>query len=349
MNPADIIAQYTCRDMIDAMVQKPRPTTFLLDMLVGGRTEIHDTDIIEIDIVKGGQTMAAYVSRVSDPTLVGKDSYDTLIHAVPYIYEEIIFTSKDVKKRLPSQTVYQTGAANRLSVKIGQWLGNLEDRMIRREEYQVAEAIQTGKLVVQGDGVDYTVDFKMDPAHLVVNSGNSNWGSGSEDKLAQLSTWSRLCTDKGAPMPTIAIMDKLAGQDFIKDENVLKYLDNRRVKMGEIDIKVISGQRATYLGTISYIDLNIDIYTYSGSYTDDNKDQQFYMKDNTVVLTSTVADFRMHYGMIENMKDGDFEGTRFPDIDMDSRGKKGWISLESAPMFGLHQPDAVVSATTKTA
>ena len=348
MNPADIIAQYTCKDMIDAMVQNPRPTTFLLDMLVKGRVEIHDTDVIEIDIVKGGQTMAAYVSRVADPTLVGKDSFETLIHAVPYIYEEIIFTSKDVKKRLPSQTVYQTGAATRLSVKIGQWLGTLEDRLIRREEGQVAEAIQTGKLVVQGDGVDYTVDFKMDAAHLPVNSGTSNWGSTTEDKLAQLSTWSRLCTDKGAPMPTVAIMDKLAGADFIKDPEVLKYLDNRRVKLGEISPTVISGQRATYLGTISYIDLNIDIYVYSGSYTNAAGNQQFYMEDNTVVLTSTVADFRMHYGMIENMKDGDFEGTRYPDIDMDSKGKKGWISLESSPMFGLHQPDAVVAAKTKS-
>jgi hypothetical protein len=66
-----------------------------------------------------------------------------------------------------------------------------------------------------------------------------------------------------------------------------------------------------------------------------------------VILTSAAVDFSVEYGMIDNMLLGDFEGLRFPMIGMDDKGKKGFVSLESAPMFNLRQPDSVVRITVK--
>lgn len=345
---AEIVAQYTPRDMIDAMVQEVRPSTFLLDMFVGGNIETHDTDVIEIDIVKGGQTKAAYVSRASDPTVVGKKGFDTLIHAVPYVYEEITFTSKDVKTRLPGNSVYTQGAKARMDAKVGKWLATLEDRLTVLKECQVAEAMQTGKLTVVGDGVSYIVDFQMDADHLIQNTGTANWGSGTEKKVDQLENMAQLIRKKGAPSPTMLLMDVNAAREFLADEDIRADLQNRRIENGTINPVQLSGQKATWLGRYSRVGLEVEVYSYHATYDNAGVDTP-YLAENTCIMTSTSADWRMHYGMIENMLEGDYEGESFPLIGMDNKGKNGWVSLESAPMFGLHQPDAVVCLTTTDA
>ena len=344
---AEMVAQYHSRDMVEAMTQNPRPSTFLLDMFVGGAVTYHDTDVIEIDVTKGGQTMAAYTSRVGDANVVGKKGFSTNLHTIPYIYEEIPFTSKDVKTRLAGQTIYTEGAQARLDRKVGDWLGKLEDRFTVLEEGQVAEAFQTGKIVVKGKDVEYLVDFRMNPENLIQNSGTKNWDNVDTDIVAQLQDMAQIIMDEGAPAPTTLILDQKAGNDFIKNTAILKLLDNRRVNIGEIKPVQVAGQMATFLGDLSAIGLNLGVYVYYAAYTDaDTKKAKKYLSDNTCIMTTTAADFRMHYGMIENLKDGDFEGKRFPLIGIDDKGRKGFVSLESSPLFGLHQPDAVVRLRT---
>ena len=346
---AEIVAQYTPRVMIEAMVQNPRPSTFLLDLLVGARVQTHDTEVVEIDITKGGQTMAAYVSRASDPTVVGKRGMDTLLHATPYTYEEIPFTSKDIESRLPGANVYATGAGNRMDTKVGEWLADLSDRVMRLKEYQVAEALQTGKLTVAGDGVSYVVDFQMDTDHLIQNAGGDIWGSGTEDKAAQLEEAAQLMRDKGAPSPTILLLDRNAAADWLSDTKIRSDMDIRRANFGVMEPRQLSGMNATWLGRYTRIGLEVDVYSYHATYQDSAGATKPYLLANTAILTSTSADFRMHYGMIPNLKQGNFEGQEFPMIGIDSKGKNGWVSLESAPMFGMHQPDAVVRIRTRAA
>ena len=345
---AEIMAQYTPRDMLEALEQNPRPSTFLKDRLVSGAPIEHDTDVIEIDVEKGGQTVAAYVSRVGDANVVGKRGFETNIHAIPYVYEETPFTAKDVRTRLPGETVYKTGAGRRLDVKMGKWMSILSDRLTRLEEKQLAEAIQTGKVVVTGKDVNYTVDFQMDPSHLITNSGADNWGSGTEDKVAQLEAASELIRESGAPTATELYLGFEAGQNFLKDAAILANLDNRRVERGEINIKQLAGQRATFLGTYNGIGLSVDVFSYQAKYQDSAGVSHYYIDTNNAVLGSQEARVNLHYGMIENLNHGSFVGKRFPDVIINPNGRAGAVTMESGPLMGLHQPDGFVRILTKS-
>ena len=342
---AEIVAQFTPRSMIEALTQNPRPSTFLLDRLIS-KTTTHDTDIIEIDVEKGGQTVAAFVSRVGEANTVGKRDFTNLMHAVPYIYEEVPFTAKDLKSRLPGETVYSgSGPAARLQQKVGGWLAMLRDRIIRNEEWQLATALQTGKIVVSGKDVDYEIDFQMDASHLVTNAGGDIWGSGTEDKIAQLEADSQKIRDKGAPPPTDLYLGSNAAVEFLKDTDILNYLDNRRVQMGEINPQQLAEQKATFLGTFSRVGLNVNVYAYTATYKDSAGATQYYLDPDNYVLTSPATRIEKHYGMIENLNHGSFVGESFPDMIISQNGRNGSVTLESGPMIGMHQPDGVVRRT----
>lgn len=340
------VVQYTTREMLDAMKQAPRPTTFLQDLVIGRRLYT-DKTILEIDIDKGGETISPYVSRVGDPTPVGKDGFDTLLHAAPYIYDEITYTPSDGDQRTVGETIYQSDAQSNIDTRTADWLNKLQDRMIRREEQQVAEALQTGKVVVSGVGTAYTVDYQMDAGHIITLTGGDVWGSSTELKIDQFEAWSTLIQDKGAPTPEWAVLDFNSAQLLRKDSVFLALLDNRRVKMGEIDFKTINGQRASFIGTLDAIGLNIDLYSYQGSYKNDAGTRVRFMNDDQLILGSSQARVDMHYAKIENFNAPRFIGRQFPQMGIEPKGKKGYVSLESGPLVGLHQPDAFVTVNVK--
>lgn len=344
---AEIVAQFTPRVMLEALMQEPEPSRFMLDRHIR-KTTTHDTEIIEIDVEKGGQTVAAFVSRVGDANVVGKREFTAIMHNIPYIYEEIPFTAKDIKVRLPGETVYSgSSPAARLSKKIGGWLKMLRDRIVRNKELQLLTAMQTGEIQITGKDVGYTVDFQMDPTHLVTNTGAAIWGSTTEDKIEQLETDAAKSRDKGAPPPTVLYLGIDAAKLWLADSAVLSYMDNRRVQLGQINVEQLAGQRATFLGDFSRVGLNVQVFSYQATYTDTAGATQYYLDPDNYILTTPEARIEEHYSMIENLNHGSYVGKEFPDMIVDPNGRKGKVTLESGPLIGMHQPDAVVRRTVK--
>jgi len=342
----DPIIQYTPVELVRAMRQIPTDTTFLQDLFVKERNYT-DKEYIEIDQVFGTQTIATYVSRDGDSTKIGKDGYNSKLHFAPYINEEITYTSRDVNVRLAGVNRYEANAEQAIAQRTAKWLQQLQGRVMRREEQQVAEALSTGKVAVSGVDVDYEVDFGQNANNLITLAGANIWGTGTEDKTAQMETWSALIADSGAPTADVMILGTEAAQLFLKDSTILGNLDNRRVERGEINLKQINSQRATYLGTYSGVGMNIEVYSYQGLYTNSSGTDVPYIPTDYAIMGSTQADFRFHYAKIENLKEGDFQGRWFPLQWIDDNGKKGHITLESSPLVGMHQPAAFVAVEVK--
>lgn len=339
------VVQYDSREMLAAMRQAPRPTTFLQDLFIRNRT-FHTTKNLEIDIVKGGETIAPYVSRKGAPTVVGKKGYDTLIHLAPYLYDEITYEPSDADERTPSETIYDTDANQAIDTRRAVWLADLQDRFIRREEQQLAEAIQTGKVDVDGKDVEYEVDFQMPATHIKTLTGADIWGSGTEKKIDQFEAWSTQIQDTGAPAPDVCVLDLNAGQLLRKDTDFLALLNNRRVLMGEINPRQLYNQRATYLGNLAAAGVDIDFYVYQGSYVNDSATRVRYVGTDNLILGSTAARTEFHYSKIENFNSS-FIGRQFPMMGIEPKGKLGFISLESGPLVGLHQPEAFITVNVK--
>lgn len=335
---------YTPIVLLAALQQKAAPSSFLRNMLVKDET-MSDTDYIKIDIEKGGQKLAAFVARGGDANRVAVDGYTTNIHAVPYVSEEIRYTPKDLKIRMAGETEYTRGAKARMNKKIAKGLTNLRDRFARLEEWQLSRAIQTGKVVISGKGVNYTVDFQMDPEHIIVNTGTDLWSDAGADIPKQLQDMAKLGRDKGAPVMNRLIMGVEAANAFLSNDEVQKLLDNRRISAGGIDFEQLDNNYATWVGNFRHVGIDLQVYTYQATYEDENGDMQYYIDPKNIVMLSSAARIEAHYGMIENLNHPTMEAKEFPSLVVDDKGKYADLSLESGPLMALHQPDAVVVRT----
>ena len=335
---------YTPQVMIEAMKQNPRPTTFLADLLVRKRTA-EVSDIVSIDIEKGGRRVSSYVTRTANPLAVGKKGFSTNMHNTPYIAEEITYTAKDVMDRLPGESPYSGNTpGSRRAKRVADWLADLQDRIIRREEQQIAEALQTGKLAITGDGVSYSVDYQMAANHIVTLTGSDLWTS-TGDKLAQFEAWAQLIRDAAAPGVTDIILGTSAAAYLLKDT---EFREEMKTTSGmnniQFDIANDAAQEHTSLGILRRPGLTANLHVYQGQYTDESGVATPYIDPKKVVFVSRAMRSEFHYGPIYNLLHGTMVAERFPYMYEDENGKSGHVALESSPLFGLHQPDSVVVA-----
>jgi hypothetical protein len=342
---ADPIGQYTRREMLELVRLRPRPTTFLQSMFVK-REQIHGTKILEIDQIFGGRVSAGYVNRQDKGHVVGKGGFKNLIHIAPYVKELYDYTSSDVDERLAGQTQYESGP-DPIAAFISEALADIEDRIIRLEEAQLAEALISGTVTVTGKGVDYTVDFGQAVAHKIALTGTARWTESTGDIIGNLQTWSLLPVRAGSKKPNVLVADVEAMELILANTTIKALLDNRRVDIGMINPREIAGQDADYVGHIAYPGFSLDLYTYQGErvvVSAGTPTSTPYLDSHRVILTNTEMDCRRHYGKIENLLCSGFRGKRFVNQWMENDGSTGHMSIESAPLIGLHEPSAVVSA-----
>lgn len=335
---------YTPRVMLDAMQQNPRPTTFLAGLLNPTRKN-STSEILEIDVVKGGRKISTYVTRESNPAQVGKRGFSTIIHNAPYISEEVTYTARDAFDRLPGESPYSVGnPRDRLNQKVAGWLQDLQDRAIRREEQQIAEALQTGKLYITGTGVDYNVDYQMSANHIVQLLSGDRWNQTGSAKLSQLEAWAAIARNDGAPTITDVILGTNAAGYLLADTEFKAEASRLSgYNVATVNPLVSSDGFSTNLGPVRRVGLSVDLWCYQGQYTDDSGTVKNYIDPDAVILLSRNARYDMHYGPVFNLKHGTMVIDRFPFMYEDENGKAGHCALESSPLFGLHQPDAVVS------
>lgn len=343
------VIQYNTRDMLAALQIATAPTMFLQNRLVK-RTSEHGTKHIEIDTVRGGHRVARYVDRAGDAKVIAKPGFGTKLHVIPYTKEKTVLTPEDLETRTPGTTIYQSGSpASRRDALVGRWLRELDNRIVRLEEKQLADALVTGKVTVAGDGVSYEVDYGRNAGNSVTLTAGDRWSEAStRDIPKNMRDAANQMVSPGVDggYPTIAIFGRAAAGYFISDSEIRARLDNRRMEMGGIDPRVLADQKATFLGTFRDSGINVDCYTYDAQYVDTAAASQFYIPTNNVIFINEGLRCERHYGMISNLKSGNFIGRRFPLNWISDDGSKWILQLESSPLVCLHEPDATYNLQT---
>lgn len=342
------VIQYTSRQMLAAMKQQVKPDSFLRGKLVNMPDNLSDTKYIEVDDEVVAQGISGYNTRTGEAVEVAKDGYSTYLHVAPYVDEQITLTPADADTRSPGSTIYDGGAASRFATQVNGSLGNLGDRLDRLEEKQVSSVIQTGVISVSNaaTGVSYEVDFGLPAANKSTLSGTGVWGGSATDITGNLQTWAKVLSNNGY-VATDLIMDQDAANLLLADTAIKAFLDNRRIQMGSIDVKLIAGQRANYIGTLMLPGLTIDLWSYFGGYRTDATTFVNYMTQYRAVMIGSGFGIQPSYGKIENLKSS-FVGRRFPNMWQDNRGKYQYVGMESSPCMVARNIRGIFSAIVKS-
>jgi hypothetical protein len=340
---------FETRTMLAALETRKPPRTFLRDKFFS-TVETFDTEHVDIDIIKGKRKMAPFVSPMHEGKLIERAGFKTRTFKPAYIKPKMVTTAQDVFKRTPGETIYQGAKtpAQRAAEILGKDLANLDDQIIRREEWMAAQLLTSGKVRCVGEGIDVLIDFLMEATHLPVLSGTALWSDhANSTPLTNLRTWKRLLGQDSGINPTDVIMSTDVYDHFLLNtkevSGVGKLFDMNRILLGQIEPKDM-GNGVSYIGRIT--EIGVDLWTYEEWYVDENdKDTEKPMiPSGKLIMTNPIIRTSRSYGAIKDLKSL-AAVPRFPKSWEEEDPSVRFLLLQSAPLPQLQEVDGVLCAT----
>ena len=338
------ISIFETRSMAAAMRQEKKSGRFLLDLLFS-RVETHDSETVDIDIVKGKRRMAPFQTPRVEGKLVEKLGFVTNSYKPAYVNPKKVLEAADiVEDRGAGQNVYSmTTPQERAVMKLAEELNELEDMISRREEWMCAQQLVNGYVDVVGDGVNYRIDLNMEANHKVILAGTDVWTDSAATPNKDLAAWARLISKDAGVSANTLIGNSLTIGTYLEHPAVKDSLNTRRIDLGLIKPEDL-GDGVSYFGQIAVDGKVLDVYSYDEWYVDTDGNEQNMLPDGQIVLTSTKADFRRHYGAIKDKKAGYVAMPRFPKTWEQEDPSMEFLMVQSAPLPAAHQIDAIVTA-----
>jgi len=335
---------FSSRTMLASLEKMFEPKTFFLDKFFSN-TENSMTEYVDIDVYKRGRRLAPFVRSTAEAKFVEKKGFDRKSFKPPYIKEKMITTAEDILKTPAGVHIYQgnSSPAAQAQQRLGKDIAELQDMIVRREEWMASKVLETGVITISGDGYDAEIDFGMDGTHTPTAA--VLWDQATADIVGNLSAWALLNRRDSGITSNIVIMGSEACAEFLDSSQIQTLLDNRRIDVGNIAPSEVP-DGSSFIGTIRVPGLTAQIFSYDEWYEDDSGTLFPMMPVKKVIVGSTNARMSRHYGAIRDLA---FSGTAsvrwFPKSWIVEDPSARILMLQSAPLVAPHDIDSYVCAT----
>lgn len=266
---------------------------FLLNLLCQ-QVVLFDDESIAFDKLSSDKKLAPFVSPMVAGKALRAAGGNKYSFTPAYVKPKNFLDPKRVVKRMPGEGIGgQLSASERRQAIMIDTMDEQRKKIKRREEWMVAQIIQTGKVIVQGE--DYPtseVDFQRD-ANLTIDisGGAAAWDQTTAKPNEDLEDWFALMM---APATHLAF-GRGAYRKFIQNDRIKELLDTRRGSDTELEMAP-STQLASFKGRLG--GSGPECWTYAGYYMDENGTKQLFIPDNGVAIISTGAEGLRAYGAI---------------------------------------------------
>lgn len=258
----------TTKRMLRAYIQMAPPTLFLSGLFQSPPENFHTSEEVEIDIIRSDEDISIVIQDLSTGYRMNSEDLYTNKGFKPPIHKEALpINSFDLIKRMPGQDPFQSPDF-RASIILRMFNGMTKiERKIRRSiELQASQVLQTG-IVTLTDNTGaalYTLDYKPKATHFP--TAGTTWGQVGADPLGDIDAVAEILRNDGLADPDQLIFGKDAFIEFLKDEEVQKHYDNRRMDLGTISPMEMRGNGGTFRGIIEIGNYRYDMWTYGGRY-----------------------------------------------------------------------------------
>lgn len=347
------ISIYDPRTMGKLVERMPKVHTFIKSTFFRN-VETFDTLKIDVDFKKGNRQLAPFVHKKIGGVTVENTGYQTNTYEPPLVAPNKITTIDDILKRTPGESLYNGKSPNQRAVeKMQRDFKELDEMIVRREEWMCCQALFTGKIpILDKDGKEIQEEIDFDFTNKVILGSGEKWNAKQGGKIQQLKDWREKVQETGFVNCNVCLMGKDALGAFLADEEVQKVLDVKRFELAVIAPRELPNG-ATYVGTIH--ELAMDIYTYNEWYLDNwttktKPKNKRLLPANVVALLSTEANYSMYYGGIGIVDEvgrsiGVAEGARVPEQWVERNPARRFLQLNSAPLCVPHEVDSWFVAT----
>ncbi|MBU5438296.1 major capsid protein [Tissierella sp. MSJ-40] len=343
---ANEISIFDPRTMGKVVYRMPAVHTFFRTTFFKN-VQTFSTKSVDVDFKKGNRALAPFVHRKIGGKTIPNSGYQTKTYTPPLVAPNKITTVDDLLNRLPGESIYSgKSPAERAIEKLAQDFIELNEMIIRREEWMAAQAIFTGTIPIVGDGINEVIDFSFTNTETITTAGKK-WTADTSDPIADLKKWRKQVQKNGFVNCNVCVMADDVAAAFINNAKVQKLLDTKGYDLAVIKPRELPNG-VTYIGTLHAEGL--DIYTYNEWFLDDwtnpeAPEQKPLVPEGTVTLLSTNASYSMYYGAVtlldENTKNFvTVEGAKVPDSWIERNPSRRFLQLNSNPLPVPHEVDS---------
>ncbi len=327
---------FTTRYMMTVLEESFPPSSFMLDKFFT-QTETSDQETAEFDVITDPQTVAAPQGPKLPAQAVQAIGYKTKTTPRAYFSEKIACEAWDMmRNRLPGDNMYvEKSVLERASVRMARDLDHLRRRLRRAYELMAVEALTTGKLKVQGKGVNFEVDYEYDEKNIITLSGSALWSATGAEVYGQLKDYAVDIQLRSGHNTDIIILGKEAAKLFIKNAEIKEYLNNRRYEMGQIAPKRLPGG-VSYIGSFPEFG---DVYSYHWATMNSSGELVTAFPEYGCYMGCTDALNWRLYGPVPSFTAPRYT-EEYPDVFEEKDPEMHWTRLRSTFLPGLVQPKA---------
>lgn len=287
-----------------AINETDRPISFYKTMFFGD-TEIVPAETLELSYFEGQRRMAPFVAKNGEAVSVDPRSTKFANVSFPNIRVKRPMEAYDaLTKRMPGQDIFATtGAfAQAASRVIAEDTEILSDVIDNREEWMCAKMAQNRLIEYSVSDMDsFKITMPYDATNMtrdISASGTRNWATGSAVNLIEdFQIMKRNSARYGKVQMRNAVFGRGAATAWMNLEIPRTLLDNRRLESGRQELQgVFDLQGVYYMGTF----MGIDLWEYSGTYTDDDGNEQDFQQSNQVTFLPdpSASQAKLYYGLI---------------------------------------------------
>lgn len=307
-------------------------------------TKFYDTTQIAIDIVKGTKKLAPFRREGEESSVKNSIQVETKLFGPNQISMKNLTKAFDEKKRAPgvqfSSAYGVKTVEGRIKFKLTQEQIDLTNLIYGTIEKMCAEAIFDGVVNNYDAKGNIIESFNMGipDDHIIALTGDDRWNQNGAKILDNIDTYCDLVEDDSALPATDVILGANAKKSLLSNELVLKQLSVNKSQFALIDpIKKDVGGKF-----IGYTSTGVRLWQCTETYEDSEGHKQNYVKDDYIAVLSDQFDASVHFGLIEDLKAGAFEGEIFSKVWDEEDPSGTWLKCASAPLAYVSRSDALV-------
>lgn len=288
--------------MIEAYKSESPVTMFLTGLFRAAPENFHTSKEVEIDIQREDEDIAVALMNLSQGYRMNEfDKYTNKSFAPPVLKEAFPVNAFDLLDRVAGENPFDTVnfQANAM-IRVMNGSRQVQKKILRAIELQAAQVLQTGMITLQNfDGEDvYQIDYKPKATHFP--TVGTDWDAGGADPAGDIEALAEEIRNDGLLDPNQLIMGVDAFENFIKNDDIQKRFDNRRIDLGAITPMAGGGTGGgNFRGVVEIGNYKYDVWTYGGRYVDpETGEKKQFIEPNNVVVRAAEGRLDATFGAI---------------------------------------------------
>ena len=306
---------YTTYTMLEAVKNIVPLKTFIKDRYFpDSASEVFPTEEVIIDFKDGHRKMAPYVLPRKKGITIEREGFRTERYKPPYIAPQRRLTYDDLNRRMLGEQLFSSlTPEERQTDMLGEDLLEMTEMIQRREEWQAMQVLLHSGVVMQhyankygsSEFQEFELRFYDGPSNPNIFTVATPWDQVGADIFLDLHTMVSKISQFGLPATDLIVSPDVMSE-MLKNDEVYKMLDNRRVELGNVAPTELP-DGVGCMGTINAYGRVLNLFTYDEQFYNDLTDQfETLMPQGTVILASPALGRPIYGAVTQVEEDGQF-------------------------------------------